>query len=132
MALLDEIGALLVANGLGTLGTDLFLSLLPANVASASVVITETGGSAPEYVHESLEASVERPSFQVVVRDTGYANARSKANDIWKLLSKQRNTLLSGVKYLSIRPVQSPFPLGPDENERIQIITNYAVVREVV
>ena len=129
--MLDDIGALLVANGLGVIGTNLFLSLLPANVADASVVITETGGSEPGYVHEAIEASTERPSFQVIVRDSDYANARSKANSIWKLLSRQRNTLLSGSKYLSIRPIQSPFPLGGDENERLQIIANYAVVREV-
>ncbi len=131
MAMLDDIGALLVANGLGTLGTNLFLSLLPANVADASVVITETGGSGPGYVHETAQASTESPSFQVIVRDNDYGNARSKADSIWKLLSRQRNTLLSGSKYLSIRPIQSPFPLGKDENERLQIIANYAVVKEV-
>ena len=131
MGLLDDIGTLLVNNGLGTIGTNLFLSLLPANVADASVVIIETGGSEPGYVHETAQASTERPSFQVIVRDSDPETARSKANTIWKLLSKQRNTLINSSKYLSIRPIQSPFPLGRDENERDQIIANYAVVREV-
>ena len=132
MGILEEIGALLVANSLGTLGSDLFLVRTPP-VPDACTTIYETGGKAPDYTHDQAAPRYENPTIKVIVRsdkEKNYKAAKDKARQIWLVLGAIRNQNLSGTRYLSIVPIQSPFSLGPDENNRLLISANYELEKE--
>lgn len=128
MSLLDEIGAYLEQNAIGKRGIDLFLSKLPAS-PDAAIAVIETGGTGPDYVLGQSQPTYENPSFQVIVRDKSYKSAREKAGRVWDLLARVANLPLGAGRYLQIVPVQSPFDLGPDENQREQVVANYEAMR---
>lgn len=131
--LLDEVGTFLQQNAEGTLGTDLFLFEMPPESPDVAVAVIETGGLAPEFIHSNpTRQTYERPTFQVVARDPNPKTARTKAENIYKLLGSVVNTSLSGTRYLRIFPTQSPFRLGRDENDRALIACNYEAFKEVV
>lgn len=128
MGLLDEIGAYLEQNAIGKVGTNLFLSKLPPS-PDAAVAVIETGGAGPDYVMGQSQPVYENPTFQVIVRNKSYKIAREKAGRIWDLLGRVSNLPLGGRRYLQIIPLQSPFDLGPDENQREQVVANYEALR---
>src|ERR1051325_6921886 len=126
--LLDEIGAYLQSLSLGTVGTDLFLGSTPDS-PDACVTVREYGGEAPEF---TLGPSVayEQPRIQIVCRAgvADYAAARTKAEAIYRALNVAEATL-SATHYLRIEPLQSPFPIGRDENNRWEIAFNCSVMK---
>lgn len=132
MGMLDEVGAFIDANFTATLGTDLFLSGIPDAAPDSSIGMIETSGPAPEFVHESNVAFYEHATFQLMVRDTKYKDARSRMNTLWKLLSGVQNSVLSGTRYLSITPLQTPFDFGDDENHRARVVANFDAFKEVL
>ena len=129
---LDEIGAYLAANGIGTVGTDLFLGFLP-DTPDAAVAIYETGGMEPYRAMRSSAGQpvAERPSIQVVCRNVAYEyqTARTTADSAWKLLEGLGDTTLAGVRYLWAAAVQSPFLMGRDDSGRVLIAFNVDLVK---
>lgn len=122
---LEDLGAYLQAEGLGVLGTTLFLGGLPVdapNVAplDAITALVETPGFPAEYVHEVVLPSRERPVVQLLTRGApyDYATARSWAQELWRALGSIRNQALSGTFYLGVQPLDSPFFLRSDDYAR--------------
>lgn len=123
--ILDELGQYLQAEGLGTLGTTLFLGGLPVdapNVAplDAITALVEMLGFPAEYVHDVVSPSREVPVVQILTRGApyDYATARTWAQEIWVALGSIRNQTLSGTWYLGVRPIQSVFKLRDDDYAR--------------
>lgn len=111
--------------GLGTLGTTLFLGGLPVDAPNittqdAITALVETPGFPAEYVHDDPGISWERPVVQILTRGApyDYAAARSWAHDIWVALGSIRNTVLSGTYYFWVAPLQSVFELRTDDYSR--------------
>ncbi len=127
--MLEEIGNFLQNQGIGTQGTDIFLGDVPQDAPEAAVAIFETSGLAPFYIHGINGPGWDMPSFQIFTRATTYSLARTKAKDIFDVLSRITNQALDGIFYQSVRPVQSPFSLGRDENHLPQIVCNYQVTK---
>jgi|RhiMetdeSRZDD1v2_1073273.scaffolds.fasta_scaffold144750_3 Bacteriophage minor capsid protein len=127
--LLSEITQLLEVNGIGVRGTDLFAGEIPAHASQACVGLLETGGRPPQFVHNQNQRLAEAPGFQVLVRSADYEAAREKCEAIVRLLTF-RNQTLSGVRYHSIVPVQSPIDLGRDGNELHKVACNFDVIKE--
>lgn len=129
---LDEIGAYLAANISGTtltLGTNLFLGRLPDSPDTA-VALFETGGTLPD--HTMGGASVpafERARVQALTRAAGYANCRTLAQQVWTALEGVADESLSGVRYLRVTAVQSPFPLERDTSDRVIMGQNFEVLK---
>jgi hypothetical protein len=127
---LPDLGAYLVTQSIGTLGTNLFLGHLPPTPDSA-VAILEYGGLAPEHDLGHSTQRHEFPRVQVLVRDTVYATARLKAQDIMADMAAIGNTTLSGVWYMGVDPIQQPFLLERDDNGRWVMACNYQVHKAV-
>lgn len=127
MALLDEIGDYLTAQGLvgGATGWTLALSQMPTS-PDKIVAIFETPGRAP-----LPRVEMDMPAFQVRVRGTvrGYADARTKLAAVQAVLHGLANTSLSGVYYVSILAQGSAISMGNDENNRPEISQNYLARR---
>jgi len=124
--LLDELGAYLQAQGLGTLGSDLFLGSIPIdspNVTNQDAItaLYETPGFPGQYVHSTLGLDWEQPVVQIICRAApyDYSAARLQAEQVMVALSKIRNQTLSGTFYLWCMPLDSPHPaIGPDDYGR--------------
>lgn len=133
MAILDEVATLLQTAGVGTVGSTIFKHALPldhpATDASPPIIgLIEVPGLSPVRAHDS---KWEQPVLQVAVRGApaGYAAARAKAQDAWNALDGVTNQALSGVQYLSIEALQSPFFLRTDDLGRPVIVFSIRCAR---
>jgi Bacteriophage minor capsid protein len=122
MSFLDDLGLYLQTQGLGTLGTDLFLGGLPVDVPSAVqqddvTALVETPGFPAQYVHDVAGISWEQPVVQILVRGAAhdYVSARTQAQAVFVALGQIQNQALSGTYYFWVLPLQSPFKLRDDD-----------------
>ena len=125
--ILEAIGNYLVAQGQGTLGTDLFLSRMP-ETPDACVCVYEGEGGVPEFTMGTT--MLDNPAIQIIVRGAreDYVTARDKAQTIRLLLSGLTNETLSGVVILRFSPIGSILPMGFDKNDRPMISSNYRAI----
>lgn len=123
--LIDEVANYLAANGIGTVGTNLFEGLLPASPDSA-VAIIETAGSKPDEYLPTYS-----PSFQVLVRSTAYDLGRTVCDNIRTLLHNKYNVTLvnNGNYYFWIRLITEGGHLGQDQTGRDLFSMNFEVKR---
>ena len=130
MALLDEISARLIAQGVGVAGSTANWVVKKGWMAPApdrAIGIFETGGF-PNDGHES--ALIDRPTFQIRVRAPkgGYSTARAKIAAARTAL-EVGNTTLSGRRYVHIVAQSEPSFLGYDDNQRPELILNFTALR---
>ncbi len=129
--ILPELGAYLVAQGIGTLATDLFLGFLP-DTPDDCVVLYEYGGLASEHTFKATPgAAWENPRVQIVARAKVYNTGRTKIENTYKKLDGLINTTMTGVRYLGIFAIQSPFFLDRDERGRNKFAFNAQVMKEL-
>ena len=125
---LDEIAARLVAQGVGTVGSNIFLgskAVIPVG-AGPYLTLTETGGSAPTRVHNEAPAHTQRPTAQIAVRAQSYLVARTMAKAAYLALDGVFNTTISSVFYQSITARQEPTDIGLDAEKRPMVVFNIA------
>ena len=84
--LIDEVAQYLQTNGIGTLGTNLFESLMPPE-ANQAVCVIETTGMKPD-----IEIPLRDPSFQILIRDIEFDKGRTVADNIRLLLHNFYNS----------------------------------------
>jgi len=121
---LAAISAYLATKNVGTVGTDIFLGLLPDQPDNCTALF-EYAGSPPD-----LHWNGEYPGLQVRVRNKSYAAARTKIGEIMKLLHGLHETQLSGTRYLLIKARGSPEVLKRDASNRIEWFVNFEVMKE--
>lgn len=135
---LDDVGAYLQTQGLGTLGTTLFLGGLPVDAPNATTpdaitALVETPGFAAEYVHDVLGVSWERPMLQILTRGApyDYVGAREWAQDIYLALGQIRNQVLSGTYYFWVMPHQTVWKLRDDDYARPVMTCQFRCAKSV-
>lgn len=129
MATRDEIADFLEDAGVGTVGTSLYKGQMPAtpNVCGA---VLDAGGLRPEYVMGSTGTiSTERPKLQIRFRGEpgDYATPRGRAETAYRALAAVANQTINSTRYLSITPVQPPFTLNRDQNNRFEVGFNVEI-----
>ena len=137
MALLDDIGARLLASGLasssGVGGYVLTKSWMPDSSAMQDKIVAlfQTPGGPP-----NPRTELDHPAFQVMVRggsvakSTGaYADAESKADAIKRDLHALVLTSSSGRYYPGIIAQQDPFLLEHDAQRRPVLVVNFLAMR---
>jgi hypothetical protein len=125
----QDIKDFLVAAGVGTFGTDLFVSKEPAADADGNIPTTtvyDTGGFDPEaqYVYD-------RPTVQVRVRGArgGYLAAYAKAQAARTALRTIFNETKNGTRYIGIWILGDIVALGDDEKGRPVLTLNIRIHR---
>ena len=133
---LEELALLLQTAGIGMSGSTLFKHALPADGPVAAqalpqVALIEIGGLAPVRTLEMPPSRYEQPVVSVVTRGAphGYQAARQKAQDAWEVLDGVANQTLSGVRYLWIQALRSPFWVRDDPLGRPIIVFDIRIAR---
>lgn len=135
MAFLDDIGTHLAAASIPaqdlTLGTNLFLGRRP-NDPDTVVALYETGGTGPELMFGTNSVPpLETRGLQVIARADSYSTSEALCTDVWQALCLIDNETINSTRYLLADPVQSPFALDRDDQDRMLHVVNFLVTREV-
>lgn len=122
-ALSIDVMALLAANALGTVGTNLF-AMEWGDKVDAQTLILDTGG-----IPSDLKDSYEQPTFQILVR----GNRNADANIAYQSIRAVHDFLIaqpSTINLLQFEPNSGPPTLlGRDENDRMTYSCNYYTYR---
>jgi hypothetical protein len=132
MPFLDDIAARLVAAGVGTKGSNIFLgsnAVIPDG-AGPFLTVTETGGMAPTRIQNKASAATQRPTAQVAVRAATYPPARTMATAAYAALDGIYNTTLGSTFYQVVRARQEPTDIGLDGVGRPVIVFNIEAEKE--
>ena len=131
MALLDDVGVYLAAQGVGTQGTDIFIGKMP-DTPDTCIGLFEYGGQEGDYtMGATVSARMERPNFQAVVRAAGYSAARTKVQSVYTTLDAVAEQDLSSKRYHRISAKAPPIYLGRDKSNRPQFSCNFGVIKDV-
>jgi len=122
--MLSDIGNYLQVQGIGTLGTNIFLGMIPDKPDNC-IVLFEYAGSPPD-----LYWNGEYPGLQVRVRNKSYAAARTKIGEVMEKLHGLHEQTLSGTRYLLIKARGSPEILKRDNNNRVELFVNFEIIKE--
>lgn len=125
---IDDIVKLLEDAGVGTFGTDIFAStlhsvpMLPSG--EATIQIIETGGTAPENIHnEVIKPAYRQPGAQITTRAGDYVTAHNKAAAAYSALFV-RNQTINSSWYQWIKALQEPFDSGVDGRGQVMVRFN--------
>lgn len=110
----------------GTLGTNLFLAVLP-ETPDACVAIYENSGSSPTFTMGSGGIQIDYPMLQIICRGNreDYPTTRDKAESIRVLLATVLEKTVSGVHIMRIEPMGSVNLLGVDPKYRPLVSVNF-------
>ena len=122
--MLSDIGNYLQVQGIGTLGTNIFLGMVPDKPDNC-IVLFEYAGSPPD-----LHWNGKYPGLQVRVRNKSYAAARTKIGEVMAALHGLHEQTLSGTRYLLIKARSSPEILKRDNNNRVELFVNFEIIKE--
>jgi hypothetical protein len=107
------------------------LAELP-NEPDDMVVLYEVPGMAPAFVHGKIGAAYEYPRLQLVVRSKSFTAARTRIQTLYRALSDVTNMTIGGTWYMRIQPLQSPYQVPHDGNDRVVLLCNFQVSKESV
>lgn len=126
--ILEAIGDYLASNGHGTLGTDLFLAVMP-EAPDTMVTVYENSGNSPTETFGASAWAYEHPAIQVICRASrgDYPTARDKAVAIRLLLAAVSNQTISGIHIMKISASGGILPMGEDSNLRPMVSINFDV-----
>lgn len=108
----------LVAAGVGTFGTDLFIGQMPPGVEGT--LLTPYGGRGSDNIHGSAF-----PRVQVLHRYASYAAAETKAYAVYGLINEQEAYAMGGTFVVRSDALQTPFSLGQDDRQKWRLACNY-------
>ena len=143
MSFIDDVATQLVAQSVGVLGVNIFISSAaiipsPGQATDASkgmgpyLSINETGGMAPTRVQNTRPPNTQRPTAQILVRagrianvQEAYPTARAMAWLAYQALDGNFNVTIGGAFYLSMMARQEPTDMGLDATGvRVQVVFN--------
>jgi hypothetical protein len=129
---LEEVAHYLQAQGLGTLGVDLYMHRLQdVGVPAFATCLFQRPGRSGIKTHDAAGVAYEQPDLGVLVRGGAnqYATVMQHAQDIHEALAMVANVYLDGVWYVAIDPVSPPQDQGVDSHLRPLILARYGVTK---
>jgi len=124
-----QIAQILQNDGVGTFGTDIFISKEPESPDN-TITIYKTGGL-PDNTLKFGNYTQEIHNFQVRVRNNNYQSAHTTMNSVRLSIEKGIKTLTDsgGTDYLKIQMVSLPIDLSRDTTNRCIITANFTCMR---
>ena len=132
MSVADEIIALLATGSIGVYEVDLFKNRMPETPNTCGCVF-DTAGVAPQAGFGVAGIQHETPGVQIRFRGEKRQSAEpyAKAQSAYRLLMANWGAVLSNTQYLTLKPLQSPFILERDGNERVVWVFNALLEKEL-
>lgn len=129
MGLVEELGTFLDSESTRfTLATNLSLNMLPSEPNTATSIIEYPGSAATDTFQGDLP-KFEDARVAITCRSTSSATARANAKAAWVAVNRINNESLSSVSWLRAKPLQSPFLLDRDEQNRVLFQFNCQCLR---
>jgi hypothetical protein len=136
MGMIEDIGTYLTATtGNGTLGTDVFLNVMPETTRLVTAIVETRGGPPAFSLGGTVPVHTEQ-AIEIVVRSTagtgGYANptnARTRIQRAYLRLNGIANAALSGSTYLRVQANQDPYLAERDEQGRVVFRCGFSVMK---
>ena len=114
--------------GVGIQGQTLFAGGFPLAIEAEGVALLESSGLAPLETHDDKGVAYEQRGLQVLSRALDYNRAALLIRQAFDALVPLKNVVIGATDFLAVVPRQSPFHIGPDENERQMFSVNFDVV----
>ncbi len=110
----------------GTLGTNIFLGVLPDS-PDTCIAVYENSGSSPTFTMGSGGIVIDYPMLQIISRGAreDYPTTRDKAESIRVLLATVLEQTISGIHVMRVEPMGSVNLLGIDPKYRPLISVNF-------
>lgn len=121
-----DIGSILAAAVLGTVGTDLFEGLMP-KAPSNAIAIYETPGRPPVRT-SALTIATERLRFSIAVRNLDYEIGFTLANNVRAALQGWKG-VVNGNTYLDVTMDTTVFALGRVESGEFLFTMHLSAMR---
>lgn len=117
--ILEALADKLTAASVATVGTNLFIGIMP-NSPDVCVSLYEYAGSPPLEVMRDNDATLERPSVQVLARASrnDYPTARDLISDVRDSLTSITDETIGNVRFLRVNQNSSINAVGTDDNDR--------------
>jgi hypothetical protein len=105
---------------------------LPAN-PNTCVAVYEYGGLAPSMTFGAAAIAIEYPRVQVVARGEpkDYVGPRAVAETAYRAMAAAAHQSISSTRYLAMEPIQPPFLLRKDSNDRYEIAFSVQITKEL-
>lgn len=123
---LEEMIAYLTTLGLGTAGDDIFGNEMPPAPVKC-LMVREYGGTNPTRTLGTLGFKTEVPRVQLQSRAETNVAAKTPLITAFAELGKVLNQTISGVRYVRMEPLQSPFYLKRDDNKHPIYVMNVEI-----
>jgi hypothetical protein len=116
---IDEVAAFVASACSLTVGTTMFRHSMP-DKPNACACVYEYPGLAPDFVLGQTAISTEYPRLQIAFRGApnDHATPRALAETAYRACASASNENLSGTKYFELMPLQPPFKIRQDSNDR--------------
>lgn len=117
--MLEALADRLTSASVATVGTNLFIGIMPAT-PDVCISLYEYAGSPPLEVLRDNSATLERPSVQVMVRASrnDYPAARTLITNVRDTLTAITDETISDVTFLRVNQNSAINAVGTDENDR--------------
>ena len=124
----NDVATMLVSDGVGTLGTNLFVGREPDENDQETITVYDTGADQPA----EPKWARDYPTVQVRVRGVprDYNNAWSTADSIKRKLHSRPPETINGITYAGIWALGDLIFLTYDASERPIVVANYRIIRE--
>jgi hypothetical protein len=129
--ILEALADRLTSASIATVGTNLFIGLMPDS-PDLCIALYEYAGSPPLEVLQDNSATLERPGIQVLVRAgrNDYPVGRDLTNTIRNTLTGITDEEISGVRFLRVSALSAVNATGTDEKDRPQFTLSMQAVAE--
>lgn len=129
--MLEAIADKLQSASVAFTATDLFIGIMP-DQPDRCLAIYEYAGSPPLEVMVDNNATLERPSIQLLARAgrNDYPTARALIEAARDTLTGIANETISGERFLRVNQISSINALGVDDNDRPEFSLSLQVVVE--
>ena len=129
--MLESLAARLQSASVATVGTNLFIGILP-ETPDVCIGLYEYAGAAPLEVLVDNNATLERPSIQVIVRASrnDYLTARTLIKNVRDTLTEITDETIEGVRFLRVNQNSAINSVGMDDNDRPEFTLSLQAVVE--
>lgn len=129
--ILESLADRLTSASVATVGTNLFIGLMPST-PDLCVALYEYAGAPPLEVMRDNTATLERPGVQVLVRAgrNDYPAARSLMEAVRDSLTGITDETISGVRFLRVAALSAINATGTDDKDRPQFTLSLQATAE--